>query len=77
MSSKLYPEYPVMIVDDEEHVVESQTNVLKSSGINNILTTRDSREVMSLLHDNEVELILLDLRMGRLSSYTGHHCDRN
>jgi DNA-binding NtrC family response regulator len=70
MSSKLYPEYPVMIVDDEEHVVESQTNVLKSSGINNILTTRDSREVMSLLHDNEVELILLDLRMPHISGET-------
>ncbi len=67
MSLKLYPEYPVMIVDDEEHVVESQTNLLKSRGINNILSTRDSREVMSLLHDNVVELILLDLRMPHIS----------
>jgi DNA-binding NtrC family response regulator len=67
MSSRLYPEYPVMIVDDEEHIVESQANVLKASGINNIHSTRDSREVMSFLRDKEVELILLDLRMPHIT----------
>jgi DNA-binding NtrC family response regulator len=63
MSSKLYPDFPVMIVDDEEHVVESQANVLKSNGINNLLSTTDSREVMKLLHSSEAEVILLDLKM--------------
>lgn len=67
MSSKLYPDYPVLIVDDEAHIVESQLNVLKSNGINNIISTTDSREVLGLLHNNEVEVVILDLRMPYIS----------
>jgi DNA-binding NtrC family response regulator len=63
MSSKYYPDYPVLIVDDEKHVVESQEDVLKSHGIANLISTTDSREVAGILSGNEVELILLDLRM--------------
>ena len=61
MSSKLYPDYPVLIVDDEEHVVASQEDVLKSHGISNLMSTMDSREVAGILSGNEVELVLLDL----------------
>ena len=67
MSSRLYPDYPVLVVDDEAHIVESQLNVLKSNGINNIISTTDSREVMGLLHSNEVEVVILDLRMPYIS----------
>ncbi len=67
MSSKLYPDYPVLIVDDEAHIVESQLNVLRSNGINNIISTTDSREVLGLLHRNEVEVVILDLRMPYIS----------
>jgi DNA-binding NtrC family response regulator len=67
MSSKLHPDYPVLIVDDEAHVVESQVSVLKSNGMNNLMSTTDSREVLRLLHSNEVEVILLDLRMPYIS----------
>jgi len=67
MSSKLYPDYPVLIVDDEAHIVESQLNVLRSNGINNIISTTDSREVLGLLHNNEVEVVILDLRMPYIS----------
>jgi DNA-binding NtrC family response regulator len=63
MSSKNYPDYPVLIVDDEQHVVESQEDVLKSNGINNLLSTTDSREVAGIMGGREVELVLLDLRM--------------
>jgi DNA-binding NtrC family response regulator len=63
MSSKYYPDYPVLIVDDEEHVVASQEDVLKSHGIANLISTTDSREVAGILRGNEVELVLLDLRM--------------
>ena len=66
MSSKRYPDFPVLIVDDEQHVVESQEDVLKSHGINNLMSTTDSREVADLLRGNEVELVLLDLRMPHL-----------
>ncbi len=67
MSSKLYPDYPVLVVDDEAHIVESQLNVLRSNGINNIISTTDSREVLGLLHNNEVEVVILDLRMPYIS----------
>ena len=67
MSSKLYPDYPVLIVDDEAHIVESQLNVLRSNGINNIISTTDSREVMGLLQSNEVEVVILDLGMPYIS----------
>jgi len=67
MNSKLHPDYPVLIVDDEAHVVESQVSVLKSNGMNNLMSTTDSREVLRLLHSNEVEVILLDLRMPYIS----------
>jgi DNA-binding NtrC family response regulator len=63
MSSKHYPDYPVLIIDDEEHVVASQEDVLKSHGIINLISTTDSREVAGILSGNEVELVLLDLRM--------------
>jgi len=67
MSSKHYPDRPVLIVDDEAHVVESQEDLLRSNGITNLLGTTDSRTVMEFLHKGEVELILLDLRMPHIS----------
>jgi len=67
MSSKLYPDYPVLIVDDEMHVVESQVSIMKANGITNLMSATDSREVISLLQSNEVEVILLDLRMPYIS----------
>jgi DNA-binding NtrC family response regulator len=63
----LHPDYPVLIVDDEVHVVESTVSVLKSNSMNNIMSTTDSREVMTLLHTNEAEVVLLDLRMPYIS----------
>lgn len=67
MSSKLYPDYPVLLVDDEAHIIDSQVNVLRANRINNLINTTDSREVMGLLHSNEVEVVLLDLNMPYIS----------
>ncbi len=66
MSAKHYPDNPVLIVDDEQHVVASQEDVLRSHGISNLMNTTDSREVASILSGNEMELVLLDLRMPHL-----------
>ena len=63
MSATHYPECPVLIVDDEQHVVDSQEDILRSHGISNLMSTTDSREVAGILGGNEVELVLLDLRM--------------
>jgi DNA-binding NtrC family response regulator len=67
MSSRRFPDFPVLIVDDEEHVISSQEDVLRSHGITNLMSTMDSREVLDILGGNEMELVLLDLRMPHLS----------
>ena len=67
MKAGYYPEFPVLLVDDEEQVLSSASKVLKSTGINNLLLCQDSREVMPLLAETEVEAILLDISMPHLS----------
>ncbi|HLP48262.1 MAG TPA: sigma-54 dependent transcriptional regulator [Candidatus Kapabacteria bacterium] len=63
MSEIKYPEYPVLIVDDEENALESFEITLNSSGIENILICRDSMDVLTLLKTRKFEIILLDLTM--------------
>jgi DNA-binding NtrC family response regulator len=58
-----YPTYPVLIVDDEPNILTTFKLTLKYSGISNIITCTDSREVMPLLESRPVELVLLDLIM--------------
>jgi len=58
-----YPTHPVLIVDDEKNILTAFEVTLKYSGISNIITCQDSREVMPLLENQAVELILLDLIM--------------
>jgi len=67
MKAGYYPEFPVLLVDDEEQVLSSASKVLKSTGINNLLLCHDSREVMPLLAETEVEAILLDISMPHLT----------
>ena len=64
------PDYPLLIVDDEENTLRSMRLVLKSEGYSNILTENDSRQVLSRLEkDPLVSTILLDLSMPFM---TGH-----
>ena len=58
---------PVLIVDDEESVITSLTTILKSHGITNVIGCMDSREVLSMLKTQDIELILLDLTMPHIS----------
>ena len=67
MSEFKYPEYPILIVDDEENALQSFEIALNSSGIENITLCRDSREVLSLLKSRKFEMILLDLTMPHLT----------
>jgi DNA-binding NtrC family response regulator len=79
MTKSIYPALPVMIVDDEAHVLSGFAMLLRLSGINHIVTCEDAREVMSRLSGQETEAILLDLRMPHvhgedlLSSIVGKH----
>ncbi len=62
MNSK-YPFNPVLLVDDEEHLLQSGSFALRTSGISNVMRCSDSRKVMVLLREKPVSVIILDLMM--------------
>jgi DNA-binding NtrC family response regulator len=67
MMSIVSPEWPVLLVDDEVHALQSTERVLVSAGINNILPCQDPRKVAGILSDREISVILLDLSMPHVS----------
>jgi DNA-binding NtrC family response regulator len=67
MSESLYPHFPIMLVDDEVQALNSFEMVLRSASMNNFIRCQESRDVIPLLSQQEIEVILLDLRMPHLS----------
>ena len=67
MNTANYPYLPVLLVDDEVQALNSFETVLSSARIKNCIQCRDSRELLPLLSKQEIEVILLDLRMPFLS----------
>ena len=63
MSTTLYPEKPIFIVDDEPHILVSYDTALRLAGFNNIQSCGDSREVLNNLHEHGARVLLLDLMM--------------
>lgn len=63
MGEILYPRNPVLIVDDEYYILLNLSGILKSNGINNIITCQDSRDVMDIFSRTEIDVLLLDLTM--------------
>ena len=62
-----FPAFPILLVDDEEQALLSFEMALRAVNINHFVRCQDSREVIPLLKEGEVELIILDLRMPYLS----------
>jgi len=62
-----HPRLPVMLVDDEAQALDSFELALRSGNVNNFLRCQDSRDVMPLLAEQDIEVMLLDLRMPHLS----------
>lgn len=59
-----YPEYPLLLVDDEPSWLHSLSFTLEySGGYSNLLTCSDSRELIGMLRCQPVGVILLDLVM--------------
>ena len=58
---------PILVVDDDERIVKSTTLLLRAAGMTEVISLTDSREVMPLLHRQEVAVIILDLQMPNLS----------
>ncbi len=67
MTESTYPHFPVMMVDDEAQAITSFEMTLRSANMNNFIRCHDSRDVMSLLSSQEIEVMLLDLRMPHIS----------
>lgn len=59
-----FPEYPILLVDDEPSWLHSLSFTLEYSGnYNNLLICNNSRELIGMLRCQEVGLVLLDLVM--------------
>ena len=67
MTETTYPHFPVMMVDDEAQAITSFEMTLRSANMNNFIRCHDSRDVMPLLSSQEIEVMLLDLRMPHIS----------
>jgi len=63
MEEILFPRNPVLVVDDEYYILLNLSSILKSNGINNIVTCQDSRDVMDIFSRVEIDVLLLDLTM--------------
>ena len=63
MSETTHPPFPILLVDDEAQSLTSFEMALRSASLNHFIACNDSREVMSLLARQDVELMLLDLWM--------------
>ena len=72
MSSKISNEMKsacVLAVDDELPNVKLLERMLSAKGFEHILSTQDPRQVLSLVRDNDVDLILLDINMPHMDGY--------
>lgn len=58
---------PIVLVDDETQILLSYGLVLKSSGIKDIVSIEDSRELLPFLKKQKASLIVLDLNMPFIS----------
>ena len=67
MTESIYPNFPIMMIDDEEQALKSFEMTLRSASMNNLIICHDSRDVMPLLHSRDIEVMLLDLRMPHIS----------
>jgi DNA-binding NtrC family response regulator len=67
MTESTYPHFPVMMVDDEAQAITSFEMALRSANMNNFIRCHDSRDVMPLLSSQDIEVMLLDLRMPHIS----------
>lgn len=64
MTDPLYPQHPILLVDDERSWLENFAFTLEYSGkINNVLLCQDSREVMDILGRQQISAVVLDLTM--------------
>lgn len=67
MSEQPYPFTPILIVDDEPSAIKALEWSLRSQGIDNLLSCSDGTQALETIAKQEVEILLLDLNMPRVS----------
>ncbi len=67
MNENKFPQKPILVVDDECDILQVFDTALRSGGMNNTILCQDSRNVTSILQEQEIEVILLDLMMPHIS----------
>jgi len=67
MMESLYPQLPVLMIDDEVQALNSFEMVLRSASMNHLLRCQDSRKVMEIFSSQEIEVMMLDLSMPYVS----------
>lgn len=67
MPDTMYPQHPILLVDDESFALKSYQMAFMSAGITNIICCGDSRKAMQIIAENDIELVILDLIMPHLS----------
>jgi DNA-binding NtrC family response regulator len=60
----------ILVIDDEQHLLDSLSLTLESAGFEHVRTCSDSREALVLLSRQEYGAILLDIFMPHLSGET-------
>jgi two-component system nitrogen regulation response regulator GlnG len=67
MTTMVFPSCPILLVDDEPQALQSFDIALRSGGITNIVSCQDGHKALSVMSKLEVETVLLDLWMPRMS----------
>jgi len=55
--------FPILLVDDEKHILLSSESVLRFAGIREVRSVDDSRQVLPILEKSDIGVIVLDLFM--------------
>jgi DNA-binding NtrC family response regulator len=67
MKQNVLPVLPILLVDDEPHILSGFSVALRAAGFANLARCQDGRQVMELLAAQEAEVVLLDLMMPHVS----------
>jgi len=67
MSIQLNPEHPVLLVDDEPNALDTFAFALEFLGIRNVLKCQDETRAMTILGEEDVDVVLLDIIMPKIS----------
>lgn len=67
MNQLAYPQFKILLVDDEPSFLRSMSLTLERYGLNNILTCSEPHKVQGLMAEHSIGLVLLDLTMPVIS----------